>query len=220
MKCNRCNANISGKNKTCPICQNELVYDGRNREDVFPVIRIGSRKQKLFMNVVSLVLLSASVFCVMLNISVFPDVLWSPFVVAGAFCFWATLSLALKSRKHLPRAIFWEVLFIAVLAAIWDVSTGSHGWSIDYVIPILFTGAIITTRIVATILKMAINDYIVYLIINGVLGIIPLIFILTHILNVTIPSMICVSICAISLGMLFIFDRRQLMEEIYRRTHI
>ena len=220
MRCKRCNANISGKNKTCPLCQNQMIDDGQNSNSVFPVIKIGSKKEKLFINIITLFLFSSSTLCVMLNITITSDVLWSPFVVAGAACLWVSLMLALKSRRHLPRAIFWEVLLIAVLAGIWDASTGFYGWSIAYVIPILFSGAIVMIRILASILKMAINDYIVYLIINGILGIIPLIFILTDILPVVIPSMICVSISLISLGILFIFDRRDLIEELQRRAHI
>ena len=178
------------------------------------------KKEKLFINFVTLFLFASSTLCVMLYITFTKDVLWSPFVVAGAACLWVSLLLALKSRRHLPRAIFWEVLLIAVLATLWDASTGFYAWSISFVIPILFSGAIVMTRILASILKMAINDYIVYLIINGILGIIPLIFILTGMVTVVIPSMICVSISLISLAILFIFDRHDLIEEVQRRAHI
>lgn len=220
MECKRCNANISVKNKTCPLCGNRMTDDGRNRDNVFPVIKTRSKKEQLFINVMTLVLFSGSVLCVMLNIAISTEFLWSLFVVAGALCLWVSLVVALKVKRHLPRAIFWVVLLIAFLAGAWDVSTGSHGWSLDYVIPILFSAAIIMIRLISGVLKMAMSDYVVYLIINGLLGIIPFIFVLTGILNTVIPSIICTSISIISLGILFIFDRRQMIDEIHRRTHI
>ena len=220
MKCERCNAYVSGKNKTCPLCQNKMIDTGENQESVFPPIQLASKKEKLFIKILSLILFAGTVFCVMANLTINPEVIWSPFVAGGALCLWLTLILALKSRRHIPKAIFWIILFIAALAVIWDFSTGFHKWSIDYIIPILFSGAIIIIAVVATILKIAINDYIVYILSNSILGIIPLVFILTGILNVTIPSMICVSFSIISLAGLFIFDRYRLVDELKRRTHI
>lgn len=220
MKCKRCNSIISTNHKTCPLCQNDLIKDGTDAENVFPVVKLGSKKEKIFINLMTLSLFSASVICVMMNISFFNEVFWSLFVVAGAACLWTSLVIAFRVRRHLPQAIFWEVLLIAGFAVIWDIGTGSYGWSINYVIPIIFSGAIIVIWLVSTILKMAFNDYIVYLIVNGVLGIIPLIFILTHMIDVVVPSMICVSVSLIALAALFVFDRQQLIEEIHRRTHI
>lgn len=220
MRCERCNAEISVSGKTCPLCHNELVQSDSNAESVFPIIRIGSKREKLFVNIVTLVLFASSIVCVMMNLALFPRVAWSLFVVGGAVCLWSSLILALKARRHLPKAIFWEVVFVAALAVIWDALTGWHGWSLDFIIPLLFSGAIVIIGIVSFILKLALNDYIVYIISNGILGMIPLIFILTGTLNVVVPSMICVCISLISIGILFIFERDRFLEELQRRTHI
>lgn len=220
MKCERCNAKISGNKKDCPLCGYPLVMDGPGKEAVFPVVKLGSKKEKLFFNLVTLVLFSASVICFLINLVITGTVFWSLFVIAGAACLWTSLFLALRARRHIPKAIFWQVVLVAALAVLWDFATDYRGWSITFVIPLIFIGAIVVIRIVSRVLKLSMYDYVIYLVVNGILGIIPLIFILTDSLMTPIPSVICVAISAISLAALFIFDRKSMIEEIQRRTHI
>lgn len=220
MKCERCNATISGNKKECPLCNHVLVTDGPNIDSVFPIVKLRSKREKFIFNLVSLVLFSGSVICFLINLVITGTVFWSLFVIAGAVCLWISLFLALRARRHIPKAVFWQVMLVAVLAVLWDFATDFRGWSITFVIPIIFIGAIVIIRLVSRILKLSMYDYIIYLIANGVLGIIPLIFILTGVLITPIPSVICVAISAISLAVLFIFDKKSMIDEIQRRTHI
>lgn len=220
MKCERCNATITGRNKDCPLCGYPLVSSDTNMDSVFPVVKLRSKKEKFFFNLMTLILFSVSVICFLINLVITGTVFWSLFVIAGAVCFWISLFLALRARRHIPKAIFWQVLLISVLAVLWDFATSFRGWSITFVIPIIFIGAIVVIRLVSRILKLSMYDYVFYLIINGILGIIPLIFILTDILITPIPSVICIAVSAISLAALFIFDRKEMFDEIQRRTHI
>jgi len=74
--------------------------------------------------------------------------------------------------------------------------------------------------IVANIKKLKIEEYIVYLIIDILFGIVPLILLLLDIVNVVYPTLICVVESVISLSILILFEGKALKAEIVRRMHV
>ena len=90
----------------------------------------------------------------------------------------------------------------------------------EYVLPFLCIGAIISTCVLAYFLKLHTSEYILYLILDAILGLIPLIFLLKHKVSILYPSAISVSISIIVFGGLFIFRRDLFFSEIQRRTHL
>jgi hypothetical protein len=96
----------------------------------------------------------------------------------------------------------------------------SKGWSINYVIPLVCVAAMISMALISKIIKLYIEDYILYIIIDGLFGIVPIIFIITGLLDVLYPSIICISISVISLATIIIFEDKRLIAEIKRRLHV
>jgi len=74
--------------------------------------------------------------------------------------------------------------------------------------------------IVASIKKLKIEDYIIYLIIDILFGIVPLILLLLDVVKIVYPSLICVVGSVISLTILIIFEGKALKAEIVRRIHL
>ena len=74
--------------------------------------------------------------------------------------------------------------------------------------------------IAAKILKIGVRDLIVYLFIDIIFGFIPIIFILTGILSVAFPSVICVATSAISLSALILFQGDNMKAELRKKMHI
>ena len=142
------------------------------------------------------------------------------FVVAGMGSLWITLWFIAKKRTNIPKTILWQVAVISLLALVWDWWTGWRGWSIDYVVPILCGCAIIVMSVVARILHLRIEDYIIYLILDSILGIIPLALVLCGAVGIVYPSAICVAVSIIALAALFIFEGTALRNEILRRLHL
>jgi MFS superfamily sulfate permease-like transporter len=103
---------------------------------------------------------------------------------------------------------------------LWDVFTGWHGWSVDYVIPIAFASVMTATAILARILKMPTETYMVYSVLLILYGIIPAIFVLSGLSTIIYPSLICVAGSLLSLAALLIFESRNMIEELKRRLHL
>jgi hypothetical protein len=74
--------------------------------------------------------------------------------------------------------------------------------------------------IISKIRRFPIEDYILYIIIDGLFGVIPILFILFGLLDVLYPTVICIATSIISLSTIMIFEDKKLMAEIKRRLHV
>ena len=127
---------------------------------------------------------------------------------------------AYLKKSDIMKNIIWQLCIMLALAVIWDVALGWHGWSIDYVFPILCTVAIASMFVVGKVMNIPINDYIIYIIVDAVLGIIPIIFLCTGILHVIYPSVICVMCSVVYVVGLILFKGQSLRDEITRKLHL
>ncbi len=72
----------------------------------------------------------------------------------------------------------------------------------------------------ALFMKQRLEEFMIYLILDGLLGLAPLIFLLLGWLRVIYPSVICVSVSILSLAALFSFAPDELKTELKKRLHL
>jgi hypothetical protein len=174
----------------------------------------------LFFRILILSSVAVGVVSVMLNVMFPTAVWWSLFVVAGIACFWAGTAIAISKRTNIPKNILYQVVLVSALAVLWDNWMHWHAWSVNYVIPVVCIGAMISMAIIAKVTNLRVRDYMIYLIIDGLFGIIPIIFYFTGLLTVQYPSLICVAASIISLVALLIFEGENMRGELKRRLHL
>lgn len=220
LRCNSCNVDLPGTPKQCPLCKGELTGKGDGGENVFPP-RLASQKlfSKKILAITAFVSVCVSAVCIAVNL-IFPaGGWWSLFVLAGLFSLWADFAMLYRKRRNFAKSILWQVAFVSAIALLWDFFTGFHGWALDYVLPILCVSAMISIVLLANICKLHVQDYIIYLIIDCVLGVSTLILILTGVLHTVIPCAVCFCASVIFLAALLFFQRKALWAEIQRRFH-
>ena len=59
-----------------------------------------------------------------------------------------------------------------------------------------------------------ISDYLIYFVMDAVFGIVPVIFLLVGIIDIPLPTVICVTGSIISLASLWVFSGKSLWEEL------
>ncbi len=218
--CNKCKLSVAGQKKHCPLCQSELQDLDADTREIFPEIPTIFHQYSLFFRILILASVAAAVVSVMLN-AMFPTpVWWSLFVLAGIACFWIGTAIALSKRTNIPKNILYQVVLVSAMAVVWDNWTHWHAWSVNYVIPIVCVGAMISMAILAKVAKLHVRDYMIYLIIDGFFGIVPIVFYFTGLLTVQYPSLICVAASIISLVALLIFEGDNMRNELKRRLHV
>ena len=220
LRCRNCNIWLPGSPKQCPLCKGELTGTADNELSAFPK-RLPSQKlfSKKTLAITAFCCVCASAVCIAVNLILPSHGWWSLFVFAGLLSLWADFAMLYRKRRNPAKNILWQVAFVSVVALLWDFFTGFHGWSLDYVLPILCVCAMISIVLLANIWKMHVQDYIIYLVIDCILGVASLILILTGILHVVIPSAICFGASVIFLAALLFFQGKALRAEIQRRLH-
>jgi hypothetical protein len=217
--CNNCKVNIRGQNKYCPLCQSELDAENET-ENIFPNIPTIFHKHNYFIRVMILISVAVSVICAAINILFPTDIWWSLFVAVGIACFWVSISVAILKRRNLPKNILYQVIILSSISFLWDLLIGWQGWSLDYVIPIICTLAMAAMAIIAKVANLQAADYLIYMLIDVVLGIIPLILVFLNVVNMRIPSLICTVSSIISLTALILFEGENMFSEIKRRFRV
>lgn len=217
--CEHCKVHIRGNRKYCPLCQNPLSGNGSQAEEVFPIIP-ETYQYNIILRVMIFISISTIVISMAIN-SIFPvDVNWPMFIISGILCMWISLAIVIRKRHNIPKTITWQVAAISILAVIWDWRIGWKGWSLDYVIPVACVGAMIVMAITAKVMRLAVRNYLIYFLLDGIFGFLPVIFLLFHLLNVKYPSIICVAVSLISISALALFQGENMKEELDKKMHI
>lgn len=218
--CGKCKVSVAGERKYCPLCQGKLQPLNEKEDEVFPVVPTVFRKYHLVFRLLILLSVAASVISVLINALIPGKIWWSLFVVGGIGCAWLSTAIAISKRKNIPKNILYQFFVLSLLIVLWDVFTGWHAWSIEFVVPIACTLVMICMAIIARVSNLQVKDYIIYLIIDCVFGIVPLIFIFTGLIKQPFPSFICAAASVISLAALFVFQGEDLLTELRRRLHL
>lgn len=218
--CSNCKVDIVGEKCHCPLCQGELSGVAEPKSEVYPNIKPPSKPSPLLIKLITFSAIVISVLSVMINMVLPDQSRWSLFVVAGAICAWITSIVTINKRRNVLKCIAQQELIVIPLAFFWDLFTGWRSWSITYVYPSVVVCVCIAMLTLAIILKYPPSDYIVYLVFNSVLGIIPIIFILTKIISNNYASLICVAFSIITLAAILIFEWRSFRQEASRKFHL
>lgn len=218
--CRHCKVDIREDRDRCTLCENILEEESKGEsEEVFPQIPpfYESRLALKIMIFISIVAIVVSFGIDM----IFPsDINWPMLFMFAVISIWGGLVIIIQKRYHIPKKILWQVIIISILAVFWDYQTGWRGWSLDYVIPIACVSAMIIMYITAKIMNLSIRNYITYAFLDGIFGIIPILFIIFDLVDVVYPSIISIGFSIISLSAIFIFQGKAIKTEMNKRMHI
>lgn len=218
--CDKCHLNILDAEEFCPLCNSVLTDTGKEKEVTFPYVPTVYQKYSKFFKILYFICTSASILSVLINILLVPKSYFSIFVLLGVICFLLILKIAIANRKNMPKTIFIYVLVLSLLSIVWDVATGNIGWSFSFAIPIICLMGSIDMAIIVIVMNIYISEYIIYYLVVGLLGLVPLVFLFLHLVSVRLPSMICVFFNTLVLLGMFFLQKDLVLTEIKRRFHI
>lgn len=218
--CNKCKTHITGSLTYCPLCQSELVVIDEKVEELYPMAYESDAANYMILKIFAFISVVVSILSVFMNIIIPTKVWWSLIVVATFICLWISLSIAISKHKNILKYLLHQSIIISLFSIFLDYFTGRYGWSINFVIPVIFTLAMIVMYILSKILRLQAGEYMIYLLLDALFGIIPILFLVTDSVKYTVPSFICILVSLISVTALIIFEGRTMMSELKRRLHI
>ena len=218
--CSYCKVKIDQDREKCVLCGNFLSsLSDSEGEDLFPEIP-PSFESSLGLRIMIFISIATIVTSFVVDI-IFPSSInWPLLLVFGLISIWLGLYIILKKQYNIHKKIIWQVIIISLLSLFWDWNTGWRAWSLTYIIPTMYISAMVIMYVSAKIMKLSARDYILYALIDGVLGIIPALFILFGWVRVVYPSVVSVGVSIIFLSAIFIFKGKEIKEELNRKMHI
>lgn len=217
-QCQKCHVSVRGNRESCPLCQANLTGEGER--ELYPNIPTIYRQYIFLFKILLLATISGGIISVMVNILDNSHGYWSVLVLMGIACFWIMLSFAVKKRNNIPKNITYQVFFIALFSIVWDLLTDWRAWSVDFVIPIVFITGMAALAIIPVIMKIPVSEYLFLLIIDVFFGFTPLVFLLLGLVDIILPSYICIVVSIISFITLVIFYGKHMLAEVQRRFHL
>ena len=218
--CNKCKTHITGSLIYCPLCQNELVVVDEKVEELYPSTYENDTTNHTILKILGFISVVLSILAIFINIIIPAQIWWSFIVVATLVCLWVSLLFAISKHKNIVKYLLHESIVISLFSIFLDYFTGAHGWAITFVIPVIFTLAMIVMYLLSKILRLQAGEYMIYLLLDALFGIIPILFLVTDSVKYTIPSFVCILVSLISVIALIIFEGRAMLSELKRRLHI
>lgn len=174
-----------------------------------------------FFKIFSFCCIAAAVITAAVNVTATPDKLWGLFVAGGILSMWLALAVGYFKRNNLLKNAMWQLLIVTLGCIIWDLFTGWHRWSVNYVLPTVSVVIVISMLIISKIQSLEPREYMIYEVMAAGYGLIlSMIFILTHVVRVMYPSVICAGFSFLFLTALALFRHREFKEEMHKKFHI
>ncbi len=218
--CEKCGVRVIGAPPCCPLCQGPLAGKADGGGDVYPDIPSGARPHQLLLRLLVLASVAAAAACLAVLLCLPGHGAAALSGMAGLASGWLTVGIAVKKRGKPLKAVFWQVCLLSLLALAWDYGTGWRGWSVNYALPVLYTCTMAAMAVIARLLRLLPSDYLLYLVLNILLGLAPPVLLLRGAVRVAYPSVLCAAVSVIFLAALILFEGPALKGELLRRLHL
>ena len=177
--CPECHVLISGPQQHCPLCGTKLLLsEGSDQEEsLYPDFSQPSKQHSRFPFLAKLFAFLSGItilLCGTINLIVDHRLSWSLYVIGAIVCLWTSLGFHLLTNVNLNYKLLMDLLSLSAYLVLVDKLSGWSRWSINYVIPILYIGVMITVIVLAIVFREFWREYILSLVAICVMGIGPL----------------------------------------------
>jgi len=218
--CERCKISIRTEHKACPLCYGGLSGTAIQDDAIFPNIPIPKKRQVSFLSMLSFCCVLAFVFSYVVNHFIKPENKWFLYVTGGAAFAWIILVWGKSNRKNLLKNTIGQTIIVGLGLSIFDVFSRWQGWSVDFVLPISICLSLVFNVVITFVRKLPASEYMIYLLINGIMGLLPWLLIQIHIVKFILPSLICSGFGMVLLAGLLIFQWDHAVQELVKKFHI
>ncbi len=218
--CSKCNVKVADPSVVCPLCKGVLSSPvGEETSLAFPPVGIDIKKFHMLKRVFIFLSIIASIASIVVNFLVYDGFLWSILTVGGIIYLWIVIPYTVANHINIVSKILAHLFWGSLLVVLIDFIVGYRGWSVEYVIPSIFSAADIAVIVVILINRMNWRNYLLYQFVIGFLGFVPLILYLLSIATNPVFVIISTSVSALCLIGTAVFGDKTVKSEFKRRLH-
>lgn len=143
------------------------------------------------------------------------------FLIGGlAASTWLLSAMAFYKRHNLLKSAMWQLVILTNVCVLWDILTGWRSWSVTFIYPIMSVFTLIVMLGITKIYKREATEYMIYVLMAAMYGLfLPILFIVTGLVRMVIPSMVSVATSIILLAALAIFRGKEMQDELEKKFH-
>ena len=145
---------------------------------------------------------------------------WSWFAIAGCTCAWLVVSVAYKKRRNILKNEMLQLILVTLLGVGWDLYTGWHGWSLDFLFPFGALAVLGSIPVIAKVRHLEQEEYLFYLIQAAMAGCIPIVLVWLNLIRFVYLSVICSGISFLVLTGLMIFQKKDTFREFHKKLRM
>lgn len=220
--CENCQTTIKGEWDSCPLCA--LPLKSVNETDTTiessflnVPLRYNREKAKQVFFRVSLVVVALYFIITFFYPFQFFGL---EYVLFGLLITWATIVIFIRKRNNFAKVIVYFLILISLASIYFDYVNGWRGWSITFVLPILSMASLLSIFIGMQFIDLKVHDYVLYLQLVAIYGIVPLIFLIMGWVGHPLASILSVILSLIMFIGVLINYRSLLINELQKRMHI
>jgi len=208
--CQKCNVKIRGRKECCPLCQGRLKEVEGEDNPSFPILEKRKISNITFLKMCTFLFVASEIIFGAINIMTAGEFSFIGPVMLGILVAWIDVIATMYLRNNLIKVITFEVIVAIVVDYYIDIKTGFHGWSINWMIPMTLIGLAIATIVIAMALKLRLDEYILYIVLDFVMALIQIIFIRNGMNSFPWPAVASIITYMIIIAALVIFRFRDL----------
>ncbi|XME03695.1 DUF6320 domain-containing protein [Lachnospiraceae bacterium C1.1] len=208
--CPKCKIKIRGNKKCCPLCQGKINNSEGAENPAFPTLESKKISDISFLKICTFIAVTLEIVFISINVMTNGVFSFIGPVILGILAGWLTILTTVYLRNNILKVITWEVILAIIIDVYVDMNTGFYGWSFNWMIPMTLIALAIATIIIATVLKLRLDEYIFYLILDVFMSLLQIIFINNGMNDFPWPAAISIMIFLILFAAVLIFRFRDL----------
>lgn len=215
-RCKNCKILFSTYDDSCPLCHHHSSIKEGEDDYAYPYIPMRfsgdlAIKILIFISVIVAVVMFAIGYLTKTSLKV------PLYTLLAIGTIWTVLYSIVQKRRSIIKSFLYQMFIFSLLFIVWDFYTGYKGWAISYVIPILNISVQIAMLIAAKVIKERPSDYLIYLLMAALTGLLPTFFLLFKVTTNPFLSVLCVSFSIIIFAALLIFYGNLIFDEIKKK---
>lgn len=188
---------------------------------VFPKPHVLSEQEMKVYKIYSFLCIALVAVMLVTDWNFHPQVRWTLFTAGGIATMWIASSIGFFKRYNLLKNVMWQLFIGTIVCFIWDVLTGWHSWSVDFVLPLMSVATLAAMFVIAKVQKSPVREYLIYEIMAAGYGLIlPVILLLCKTVKNPTVSMFGALICFLFLVGVILFKGKEFKEEMHKNLHV
>lgn len=218
-KCDHCKVEINGDWATCPLCRQAIDQTGEVIPSSYPDVPLQFNNQRIikwlvWLSLLIILVIFAFAYIWRGEIRVFEG------AVLGIGTIWLIVLIIVRKRRNLAKSVLYLLVSLSLVSAYLDYLLGWTGWSLTYAIPIFCSASLVGMFVSTRLVYLKPGDYILYLAVADILGLVPAIFLIFGWVTVATPAGISVFLSVLTLILIVLFRWPDIRRELEKRTFI